>query len=50
MSEQNTPETRTEEPELNDEALEQVAGGCEWGNSISNDPMTIIVPTLPTKG
>ena len=46
MSDQN-PKVRSEEPELGDESLEQVAGGCEWGNSISNDPLQIIVPTLP---
>ncbi|HYH81378.1 MAG TPA: hypothetical protein VEX86_16360 [Longimicrobium sp.] len=28
MSEQQIPQVRDEEPELNDETLEQVAGGC----------------------
>lgn len=34
MSEQKKPEVRSDEPELNDEALEQVAGGCQWGESV----------------
>lgn len=31
-----TPQARDEEPELTDEALEQVAGGCQWGDSNIN--------------
>lgn len=49
MSEQNTaPQARPEEPELNDETLEQVAGGCQWGDSMGGEiKLTIITPTLP---
>jgi hypothetical protein len=50
MSEQNTtPQARPEEPELKDEALEQVAGGCQWGDSMGGgDKLTLITPTFPT--
>lgn len=50
MSEQNdAPQVRPEEPELNDEALEHVAGGCQWGDSkTGEEKLTIITPTLPT--
>ena len=36
MSEKNInePAARGEEPELSDEALEQVAGGCQEGQSV----------------
>ena len=50
MSEQKNTQVREEEPELNDEALEQVAGGCEI-NSQEQDQwgqLTRPVPTLPT--
>ncbi|HEX8391305.1 MAG TPA: hypothetical protein VF665_03020 [Longimicrobium sp.] len=33
MSENEKPQVRTDEPELTDDALEQVAGGCQWGES-----------------
>jgi hypothetical protein len=54
MSDQNNaPEVRSEEPELNDDALEQVAGGCQWGDSMTQtktiiDPIVIIEPILTT--
>ena len=49
MSEKETtaPEVRPEEPELSDEALEQVAGGCQIDSQL-HDPLTIITPTFPT--
>jgi hypothetical protein len=34
MSKQQIPQARDEEPELSDEALEQVAGGCQEGQTI----------------
>jgi hypothetical protein len=34
MSEQEIPQVRGEEPELDDEALEQVAGGCQIGQTL----------------
>jgi hypothetical protein len=47
MSEKNTaPEVRAEEPELNDEALEQVAGGCAINSQII-DPHFTIGPSIP---
>ena len=55
MSEKNEtekPAVRADEPELSDDALEQVAGGCQWGDSgVGNTINTIgtIVPTLPTE-
>jgi hypothetical protein len=47
MSDQipNESNVRDEEPELADEALEQVAGGCHQGESLD---LLTIVPTLPT--
>jgi hypothetical protein len=52
MSEEqkSQPEVRSDEAELNDEALEQVAGGCQWGDSRTGggDDFLTIVPTLPT--
>jgi hypothetical protein len=42
MSEQQIPQVRDEEPELNDEALEQVAGGCHVGQSV--DILTLQPP------
>lgn len=35
MSDKNieAPAVREEEAELSDETLEQVAGGCQWGDS-----------------
>jgi hypothetical protein len=47
MSEQQKPQIRSEEPELTDEALEQVAGGCEI-ESQDHDVWTrqVIKPTF----
>jgi hypothetical protein len=48
MSEQQKPQVRDEEPELNDEAVEQVAGGCQWGQSGMQDQLTVLItPTFP---
>ena len=46
MSEQNENNVRDEEAELSDEAIEQVAGGCQEGQSV--DLLTINRPTLGT--
>ncbi|HYH81376.1 MAG TPA: hypothetical protein VEX86_16350 [Longimicrobium sp.] len=43
MSEQQIPQVRDEEPELSDEALEQVAGGCQVGQTI--DMFTKVPPS-----
>ena len=43
MSEQQNAEVRAEEPELSDESIEQVAGGCHVGQSV--DFLTISEPT-----
>lgn len=45
MSEQ-APKVRDEEPELSDEALEDVAGGCQIDQTLP----PYIVPTLPEYG
>jgi len=43
------PEVRPEEQELQDEALEEVAGGCQIGDSrIDTYVETYTVPTLTT--
>jgi hypothetical protein len=42
----NEPKVRAEEPELNDEALEQVAGGCQWGCSADSG----MIGTIDTTG
>jgi hypothetical protein len=41
MSEPQKHAVRSEEPELNDEALEQVAGGCQWGCSADSGMFTM---------
>jgi len=48
MSDQQKSELRGEEPELTDEALEQVAGGCDV-DSQDHDPWTkLTLPQMPT--
>jgi hypothetical protein len=48
MSEQQKPQVRDEEPELKDETLEQVAGGCAI-DSQDHDPWTLLtLPQMPT--
>lgn len=46
MSEQQKPEVRAEEPELTDETLEQVAGGCQVDSHL-HDPVITVMPTFP---
>lgn len=51
MSETQKPTIRSEEPELTDDALEQVAGGCEVDSQLMDpwNKLTVpIVPTLPS--
>jgi hypothetical protein len=38
------PEVRAEEPELNDEALEQVAGGCQVGQTLDGSTIQVDSP------
>jgi hypothetical protein len=47
MSEPKTPQVRSEEPELSDEALEQVAGGCEIDSQLQDPWNKLTRPTLP---
>ena len=46
MSEKNTnePAVRGEEPELNDGALEQVAGGCQVGQTLDDGGIKLPSP------
>ena len=48
MSEQQKPEVRSEEPELTDEALEQVAGGCDVDSQEHDQWGQITLPQMPT--
>jgi hypothetical protein len=48
MSEQQKPEVRSEEPELDDDALEQVAGGCEIDSQLQDPWTKLTLPTKPT--
>lgn len=47
MSEQNTPQVRSEEPELSDDALEQVAGGCAIDSQLMDPQLTVIGKPTP---
>ncbi|HEX8691484.1 MAG TPA: hypothetical protein VF746_03520 [Longimicrobium sp.] len=47
-NEKNAPEVRGEEPELNDEALEQVAGGCQIDSQLYDTGCFTLPMTIPT--
>jgi hypothetical protein len=47
-TEKQAPEVRSEEPELSDETLEQVAGGCQWTDSGNTGGDTLGTFTLPS--
>ncbi len=40
MSETQNAQVRSEEPELSDDALEQVAGGCHIDSHLHDPPLT----------
>jgi hypothetical protein len=40
----NEPEVRAEEPELSDDALEQVAGGCQVGRTLDGNTIQVDSP------
>ncbi|HEX8391306.1 MAG TPA: hypothetical protein VF665_03025 [Longimicrobium sp.] len=46
MSENTTPQVRAEEPELADNALEQVAGGCTVDSQLMDPQLTVTKPIL----
>lgn len=47
MSQENQIPARAEEPELTDDALEQVAGGCAVNSHLHDPVITVMPPTFP---